>query len=182
MKCLWCVKTCFLVLVGCMPAGSAVAQSASEAHQNKIRGAIMMANSHIPKALEGTFSGAIIPAWGFDVDYYFHPHWSVALQGDIKLQSFEVEDGDTYLARTNPVALVGVLHYHFIRRWSVFFGPGYELEEHKSLFMLRTGTEYSFEINENFEIALNLNYENKAGIYDAWTFGVAFNKKLWEKK
>ncbi|HWA34827.1 MAG TPA: hypothetical protein VG737_11880 [Cyclobacteriaceae bacterium] len=158
-----------------------MAHAQQEEHRPQIRGAIMMANSHVPSAIEGPLSGVIIPVWGFDVDYFFHRRWSVALQGDIKLQSYEVEDGDTYLVRTNPVALTGVLHYHLIRKWSFFFGPGYELEKHKNLFMLKTGTEYSFEVTEKFEIALNLSYENKQGIYDAITFGVAFNKRLWQK-
>jgi hypothetical protein len=47
---------------------------------------------------------------------------------------------------------------------------------------VRIGTEYSFEITENFEIALNFIYENKDEVFDALTFGIAFNKKLWEKK
>ena len=155
----------------------------SEEFKPKIRGAIMMANSHVPTATEGGKKVAIIPTWGFDVDYFFHPRWSVALQGDIKLQSFEVEDqNQVALQRTNPFALTMALHYHALRHWSFYAGPGYEFEQHKNLFLVKVGTEYSFEITENFEIALNLIYENKQEVYDAWTFGIAFNKKLWEKK
>lgn len=119
---------------------------------------------------------------GFDVDYYFHPRWSVAIQGDIKIQSFEVEDGQALLERSNPFAIAGVIHYHALRHWSFYVGPGYEFESHKNLFLVKAGTEYSFEITEDFEIALNLIYANKEEIYDGWTFGVAFNRKLWKKK
>ncbi len=142
----------------------------------------MMANSHIPKATEGGKAVHIIPTWGFDVDYYFQPSWSVALQGDIKLQSFEVEEENIALERSYPIALVSVLHYHALRHWSFYAGPGYEFEKHENFFLIRVGTEYSFEITENFEIALNLIYENKQEVYDALTFGIAFNRKLWEKK
>ncbi len=147
----------------------------------KIRGAIMMANTHVPNATEGGKEVTVIPGWGFDVDYFFHSRWSFALQGDIKLQSFEVEDGNVLLERTNPVALATVIHYHALRHWSFYIGPGYEFEKHKNLFIIKAGSEYSFEITENFEIALNLMFEDKQEIYDAWTFGIAFNKKLWEK-
>lgn len=157
-------------------------ESQTEEFKPKIRGAIMMANSHVPTATEGGRKVTIIPTWGFDVDYFFHPRWSLAIQGDIKLQSFEVEDGQTQLTRTNPIAFTGVIHYHALKHWSFYAGPGYEFESHKNLFLVRTGTEYSFEITEEFEIALNLIYENKQEIYDAWTFGIAFNKRLWEKK
>ncbi|MCU0358585.1 MAG: hypothetical protein MUE95_13490 [Cyclobacteriaceae bacterium] len=156
------------------------AQEAS--HQPKIRGAIMMANSHVPKAFEGDKKVVIIPTWGMDVDYFFHPRWSAAIQADILLQDFEVEVENMELERNMPVALAGVLHYHALRHWSFYIGPGIELAKSENLFLVRLGTEYSFEISENFEIALNLIYENKDQVYDTWTFGIAFNKKLWEKK
>ena len=147
----------------------------------QIRGAIMMANSHVPNATEGGKKVSIVPTWGFDFDYFFHRRWSAAIHGDVKLQSFEIEDGAVLLTRTNPFAIAAVLHYHALRHWSFYAGPGYELESHKNFFMIKGGTEYSFEISENFEIALNLIYENKAEVYDAWTFGIAFNKVLWLK-
>jgi hypothetical protein len=164
-------------------AGVALAQEKEEEEfKPKIRGAIMMANSHVPKSFEGDKKIAIIPTWGVDVDYFFHPRWSVAIQSDIKLQDFEVKVEDKELERIMPVALVGVLHYHALRHWSFYLGPGVELEKSENLFLVRAGTEYSFEITEDFEIALNLIYENKEEVYDTWTFGIAFNKKLWEKK
>jgi len=166
-----------------MVAGAAPAQEPeSDEFKPKIRGAIMMANTHVPNATEGGKKMAIIPTWGFDFDYFFHRRWSGALQGDIKLQSFEIEDKNKVeLERTNPFAIAAVIHYHALRHWSFFVGPGYELESHENFFLVKVGTEYSFEITENFEIALNLIYENKEEVYDAWTYGIAFNKKLWEK-
>jgi len=162
--------------------GVAFAQeNEEEEFKPKIRGAIMMANSHVPKSFEGDKKIAIIPTWGFDVDYFFHPRWSVAMQADIKLQDFEVKVEDKELERKMPIALTGVIHYHALRHWSFYAGPGVELEKSENFFLVRLGTEYSFEITENFEIALNLIYENKDEVYDTWTFGIAFNKKLWEK-
>jgi hypothetical protein len=176
------MRTTVLPLVISLTTQFAMAQeSESKAHQQKIRGAIMMANSHIPKATEGENEIVIVPVWGFDVDYFFHPRWSVAIQGDVKLQSFEVEYEGVELERSYPFASTLVLHYHALRHWSFYAGPGYEFESHKNLFLMKLGTEYGFEITEDFEIALNLMYENKDGVYDGWTFGIAFNKKLWEK-
>lgn len=171
----------FLLLIGVLSYAFAQ-ESSEEESKPKIRGAIMMANSHVPQATEGGKKVAIMPTWGFDVDYFFHPRWSVAVQGDIKLQSFEVESHEVTVERTNPFALAAVIHYHALRHWSFYVGPGIELESHENFYLFKGGTEYSFEITENFEIALNLIYENKEGIYDTLTFGIAFNKKLWERK
>jgi hypothetical protein len=176
-----CIPFCILFLLYASPIRAQ--EKVNEEHKPKIRGAIMMANSHIPKAYEGGTKVTIIPTWGFDVDYFFQPRWSVALQGDIKLQSFEIDEGNgVELERNHPVAVATVIHYHALRHWSFYAGPGYEFESHENLFLVKVGTEYSFEITEDFEIALNFMYENKEEVYDAWTFGIAFNKKLWEKK
>ena len=178
---LWKTIRTLLVILVTVPPDVYAQESGVEEFKPKIRGAIMMANSHVPNATEGEKDVAIIPTWGFDLDYFFHPRWSIALQGDIKLQSFEIEDQGVALERTNPFAISTVIHYHALRHWSFYVGPGVELESHKDFFLVKAGTEYGFEITENFEIALNLIYENKDGVYDAWTFGIAFNKKLWEK-
>jgi hypothetical protein len=173
-----------LTLLMVLSAGKMLAQEDEDAaHKPKIRAAIMMANSHVPNAFEGDVKVALIPTWGFDVDYFFHPRWSVAIQGDVKLQSFEVEEANNViLERSYPVALTTVIHYHALRHWSFYAGPGYEFESSGNLFLVRVGTEYSFEITEDFEIALNLIYENKEEVYDTWTFGIAFNKRLWSGK
>jgi hypothetical protein len=84
--------------------------------------------------------------------------------------------------RSYPFAVATVIHYHALRHWSFFAGPGIELEKHENFYLGKIGTEYSFEITDNFEIALNFAYENKQEVYDGWTFGIAFNKKLWERK
>ncbi|HTF17902.1 MAG TPA: hypothetical protein VK658_07505 [Chryseolinea sp.] len=172
-----------LLLLGIAAAIPGFAQGQEkEPFKPKIRGAIMMANTHVPNATEGGKKVSIIPTWGFDVDYYFHRRWSVAIQGDIELQSFEVEDNNVEVERSFPFAVAAVIHYHALRHWSFYLGPGYEFESHKSFFLIKTGTEYSFEITEDFEIALSLAHENKEDVYDSWTFGVAFNKRLWSGK
>lgn len=169
------------LLVIVMANRSFAQEPGNTTHTRKIRGAVMMANSHVPDASQGGREIAIIPAWGFDVDYFFHPRWSAALQGDLKLQSFEIEDDNVALERTNPFSIACVLHFHTLRHWSFYAGPGYEFEQHKNFFLVKAGTEYSFEVTENFEIALNLIYEDKEGVYDSWTFGIAFNKTLWQE-
>lgn len=171
-----------LALVICFNFTSQAQEEASKVHQPKIRGAVMMANSHVPKSTNGDKKVAVIPTWGFDVDYFFHPRWSVALQGDIKLQSFEIEHEGVILEKSYPVEFAGVIHYNALRHWSFYAGPGYEFEKTENLSLVRHVTEYSFESTEIFEIALNFAYENKQEVYDAWTFGIAYNKMLWEKK
>jgi len=157
-------------------------ESAEEVHVPQLRGAIMMANTHVPQATEDGKKLAIVPTWGVDLDYRFASRWSVALQADVKIQSFEIEDDQAVVERSYPLALAFVMNYHLKKHWAFFLGPGFELEKHKNYFLMKAGAEYSFEITEKFEIALNLQYENKQRVYDGWTFGVSFNKQLWKKE
>ena len=179
-------KLLFITLFLVALASSSFAQEGeigeAENHRRQIRAAIMMANSHVPNGFEGDTKVSVLPTWGFDVDYFFHRRWSVALQGDVKIQRFEVETESGELERSFPVAFAGVIHYHALRHWSFYVGPGIELEKSENLFLVKIGTEYSFELTEDFEIALNLAFENKDNVYDTWTFGVAFNKRLWVKE
>ncbi len=147
----------------------------------QLRGAIVMANSHIPQAREGGKTVAVIPTWGFDFDYLFHKRWSVGLQSDIKLQSFEIEEKDqVVLARNFPVSLALMAHYRTMKAWSFFLGPGIEFEQSENLFIAKIGVEYSFEITEKFGIGLGLMYENRDEVYDGFTFGVSFGTLLWK--
>ena len=64
------------LLIGLSSSVSFAQELESGGHKPKIRGAIMMANSHVPHGTEGGKAVSIIPTWGFDVDYFFHPRWS----------------------------------------------------------------------------------------------------------
>lgn len=172
-----------LILLFFLGIGKTVAQEEEvEKFSPQIRVALITANSHVPEAFEGEKRVPVIPAWGFDVDYFFHPKWSLGLQADLKLQSFEVKDDGVILERSYPFSLAPVIHYHFVRHWSLYLGPGWEFEKTENLYFLKLGTEYSFELSETFEIALNVAYENKQEIYNSWTFGIAFNKRIWKKE
>jgi outer membrane receptor for Fe3+-dicitrate len=176
-------KILLFILLAIVNGVSCLAQeNESDEHFPMVRGAVMMANSHVPQATEGGKKVAVVPTWGIDLDYFFNSRWSVDVQSDIKLQSFEVEDNNAILQRTNPFSISTVVHYHFPKHWSFFAGPGYEFEKTKNLFIVKAGTEYSFEVSDTFEIGLNLIYENKQEVYDNYTFGITFNKKLWEKE
>jgi hypothetical protein len=175
------LKLSLIVLLISLTFRSFAQEKNNEDFQSEIRGAIMMANSHVPTANIKGSEIVIIPTWGIDVDYRFHRSWSIDLQCDIKLQSFEVEDGETSLKRTNPISLTSVIHYYTPKHVSFYSGAGIEFEKQDNLFVFKIGAEYDFEISDKFEIALNLIYESKEAVYDSWTFGILFNKRLWGK-
>jgi hypothetical protein len=135
-----------------------------------------------PQAFEGDKKVAIIPTWGFDIDYRFNPKWAVYAQADLKMQSFEVEDKqDVILSRNYPISVAALAHFRPIPHWSVFVGPGREFESSKSLWIFKIGTEYAFEFSERFELGVLLMYENREELYDGWSLGVSYNFRLWHR-
>jgi hypothetical protein len=171
------------LLIGCLLyTGIAWAQhSGEEGFSPSLRGSVMMAYSHIPQANQGGQKMAIIPTWGFDVDYIFHRKWSISAQADIKMQSFEVESEEVVLDRSYPFSLALAGHFRPLPHWSFFAGPGLEFEQSRNLWIFKIGTEYAFEISETFEIGIGLIYENREEVYDGFTFGVSFNTRLWTR-
>jgi hypothetical protein len=158
-------------------------ETPKESSGQQLRGAVMMAYSHIPQAFEGDKKVAIIPTWGFDIGYHFNPNWAVYAQADLKMQSFEVEDNQqVVLTRNYPFSVAVVGQFEVLDRWAVFVGPGIELERTKNLWIFKIGTEYNFEMTEKLEIGVGLIYENRQELYDGWTFGVTFNYRLWKPK
>jgi hypothetical protein len=155
---------------------SAQAQEASPSERVKSpwRVVLMMANSRIPSATEGGQEVTVIPTWGVDLDYRFSPRWSVALQTDIKMQSFEIEHNQVEIQRNTPVTLALVPHYYANKHWSFMVGPGYELEKTENIFLVKVGAEYGFELTERFELGITAIYENRWEVYDGLTFGASF--------
>ena len=167
-----------LILFSILVSTICRAQDEETDFHRELRGSILMTNTHATGTV-GKDKFIIIPTWGIDLNYLFHPRWSAALQSDIKLQSFEVKEGESVLERSYPLALAIALQYHTAKHLSFYAGPGYEIEEHENLSLIKLGSEYGFEVNKTFEIALSLAFEHKKNVYNSWVFGIAFTKQLW---
>ena len=72
------------------------------------------------------------------------------------------------------VALAG---YEIAPRWGFLFGPGWEFEKNKNLFIFRVSTEYEFEIGHDWGLFSSLNYDFKEE-YSTWAFSVGVSKRF----
>ncbi|MGB5318923.1 hypothetical protein, partial [Eudoraea sp.] len=61
--------------------------------------------------------------------------------------------------------------------WGIVAGPGMEFEKNKNLFIVRIGTEYEFELGNDWGISPSLNYDFKEQ-YSTWDFSIGLSKKL----
>ena len=141
---------------------------------------IAMANVHIPVADNMEQQGAfyIVPTWVVNYDYWFRNKFAIGLHNDIALQQYEVSFEENVITRNHPIVITVVGLYKVSPHWTFLLGAGREFEKNENFNLLRLGTEYGIEIQNNFEINFNFIYDSKFNAYDAFMFGFGLSKKL----
>ena len=155
----------------------------ANAAQHKIT--LVMAYSLITNNVdEGTNAILVVPTFGLNYDFLFHPKWGVGLHSDIILQQFKVEkhEGNEELIRENPVAVCLVGLFKPAPKLSLLAGYGVEIETHENLQIIRIGAEYGIHLPKNWELGLMLEYDIKLKTYGTFMFGVGFSKIFSKSK
>ena len=140
---------------------------------------LVMANSLLKNQVdENTNSILIVPTYGINYDFLFHPKWGVGLHSDIVLQQFKVEqhDGHEELVRENPVALCAVGLFSPLPALTLIAGYGVELETNENIQLFRFGVEYGIHLPKHWELGIMLEYDRKINTYSSLVFGVGFSK------
>ena len=142
---------------------------------------LVMANSFLKNDFEeNPNSILIVPTFGLNYDFLFHPRWGVGIHSDIVLQQYKVEthDGHGTLIRENPVALCAIGLFSPIPSLTLLAGYGIEIEAQENIQLLRFGVEYGFHLPNHWELAFMLEFDRKINTYNSWVFGVGFSKLL----
>ena len=140
---------------------------------------LVMANSFMNNRIdESTDNILVVPTYGLNYDFLFHPRWGVGLHTDIVLQQYKVESHDNHevLVRENPVALCAVGLFKPLPSLTLIAGYGLEIETHENIQLLRFGVEYGFHLPGNWELGFALEFDRKLNTYNSWVFGVGFSK------
>ena len=140
---------------------------------------LVMANSFLKNDFEDNPNRIlVVPTYGLNYDFLFHPRWGVGFHSDIVLQQYKVEthDGHGELIRENPVALCAVGLFKPIPSMTLIAGYGVEIETHENIQILRLGVEYGFHLPGDWELAFSLEFDRKINTYNSWVFGVGFSK------
>lgn len=140
---------------------------------------VVMANSFMNNRIdESTDNILVVPTYGLNYDFLFHPRWGVGLHTDIVLQQYNVESHDNHevLVRENPVALCAVGLFKPLPSLTLIAGYGLEIETHENIQLIRLGVEYGFHLPGNWELGFALEFDRKLNTYNSWVFGVGFSK------
>lgn len=139
---------------------------------------VTLAYGIVPKGasednLEG--KGHVVPGVGADYIYRFAKRWEVGAMVDYELASYVIPRKED-LIRERAFIVCGVVAFKLREPWNVFGGIGAELEKHKSFFIYRLGTEYSFGLGKSgWVIPLGVFMDVKEG-YENFSVSVGIGK------
>jgi hypothetical protein len=177
---------CLLISISASSQEIAEKKEGGESNARHHRITVMMMNAHLPKVIEveGAEKNFLVPAYGFDYDYWFNGKWGAGLHNDLILQQYTIEKiGDEEeVLREYPVSTSLVGLFKPCKHWVFVAGLGMEFEKNKNIGLLDLGVEYGWELPKNWELSLNLKYENKFNAYDSYLFGIGISKVLYSKK
>jgi len=145
--------------------------------------ALFVGYTFIPKSISsGEKQTLVVPTLGLDYIYKFNHKIGLSLQNDLELASYEVEIDDIEtLNREYAFVSAIVFIYEPKNWWSVFAGPGFEIEQNENFFVTRIGTEFIKGFDDGWSLALTMAVDIKE-VNTAPALGVTIFKGLGRPK
>lgn len=123
------------------------------------------------------------PSWELNYNFKFSPEWSIGLHNDVSIETIEIEkqsnsnneegkenegeSTETEIEKSYPFASAVMFSFKPVEYFSFLLGAGGEFVKSDSYFLVRTGAEYGYEINENLELNANITYDFKINIVNS---------------
>lgn len=146
---------------------------------NRLKISLAFAQTYIPShhLHEESESSQLIPTDGLDIQYNFSHKFFAKWTNEVEFLSYNLKNHDgEKRVRENAFLSIFTLGYEFYNKLAIITGAGYEFEKSKDLWVFRIGTEYSFSIGGNWELAPELLYDIKKDSHTAltWGFGIGY--------
>lgn len=152
-------------------------QELPEHKEQKHKISVMFGYTHIPKGIKNETKGVFAPTLGFEYEYEFNHKWAAGLVGDIEFLNYSVDFDDELVPRENVIVIAALAFYKLTDHFQVYLGPGYEIEQNKQHFVVRSGLKYIIELNEKFDLAPLVEFDFKEE-YETVTAGFTVGMKL----
>ncbi|WP_114778376.1 hypothetical protein [Botryobacter ruber] len=152
----------------------------NEVHEEKhFRCSLTMDHTYIGTETARGISYHAVPAVGFDAEYWFTGKWGLGLHNDMELVTYVIHKGEELLHERNTPLLVTMdglwkPYKHFV----FLIGPGVELEEEETLFVVRGGLEYEIELSSHWDIAPTVFYDTRLHAFDTFSIGIGIGKRF----
>jgi len=119
--------------------------------------------------------GILVPTLSLEYFYKFSHQWSAGLMVDAEMSQYLIPFLDDFLER-DKVLIIGLVGlYEPIEYWGVFAGAGMEFETHHNFAVIRVGTDYEFQIGNNWDLSPSLAFDFKEE-YSSWSLMLSVGK------
>lgn len=175
-------KTFILIL--CLSLGW---QAFGQLHSSKLTTPVLhheiegfIGSTHVPK---GSFddSGAtlILPNIGLNYKYWIDEKFAIGWYNNIVALTYKVDsDSQQDLDREYPVTSTIVGIFKPWKNFSLFTGPGLEIDKNKTLFVIRFGVDYSFPLSNDWHLTPRFIFDNLSSDIQAYTLGIGVSKRF----
>jgi hypothetical protein len=119
--------------------------------------------------------GIFVPTLSVEYFYKFSHTWSAGLMVDLELSTYVIPFLDDFLERDKAIIIGVVGLYEPIIYWGIFAGVGMEIESHHNFAVIRAGTDYEFQLGNNWDISPSLSFDFKEE-YNSWALMVGVGK------
>lgn len=145
--------------------------------------ALVISHTQINEGInaEGKKQWLSLPSWGINYNYLLNSKWALGIHTDIIVEDFFVESLDRSggtIQRSYPIASAIVVSYKPGKYFSFMLGSGGEFTNEENFFMLRLGLEYSYHMNDNWELIANILNDLKVNGYNSWGVGMGVAYRL----
>jgi hypothetical protein len=133
--------------------------------------------TYVPKGVDESSEeeGIFVPTLSVEYFYKFSHKWSAGLMVDLELSQYVIPFLDDFLERNKALIIGAVGLYEPIIYWGIFAGAGIEIENHHNFAVIRAGTDYEFQLGNNWDISPSLAFDFKEE-YTSWSLMVGVGK------
>jgi hypothetical protein len=117
------------------------------------------------------------PAIGIGYDYWFWEDFGIGLRGGVEFAEYKIGYGDEDIIRENAATVVAIGLYKLTDNLTFLFGPGVDIEWHRSFFAFKSGLRYEFKIGKKFDLAFTISYDWKRK-YNAIIPGLSLGRRF----
>lgn len=131
---------------------------------------------------EGESVARPIPVFGLDYEFFFNPKYGVGLFNDLEIANYVIpfEEND-FLKRQYAFVTSAVFLYEPVLGITLFTGPGYEIETHKSFPVWKLGTELSKSFDGGWSAGIAISFDFKE-VNSALSLGLTIVKGIGKPK
>lgn len=161
--------------------------AAQKVHSSKITIPVLhheidgfIGNTHIPNAsIEGSSTTLILPNIGLNYKYWFDDHFAIGWYNNIVVRTFVINsDTNQEVEKKYPFISTVVGVFRPWKNLSVFAGPGLEIDNNGSLFVIRAGVDYGFALSNDWYLSPRFIFDLLGNDIKAYTVGLSIGKRF----